>query len=142
MTKSQTIISWALQLIAAAILFQTLFFKFSGAEESRFIFRSLGVEPWGRIATGVMELIAVGLMLMPRTVSLGAALSVALMAGAIGSHLFKLGLAVRGDGGLLFALALTVFLCGMVVAILRRHQLVGWLLMPLHRGPCPCGTKH
>src|SRR4051794_31690427 len=72
MTKTQTITSWILQLIAAAILFQTLFFKFTGAEESRYIFTRLGIEPWGRIGSGVAELIAVVLLLIPKTSSIGA----------------------------------------------------------------------
>lgn len=141
MTRAQTITTWALQLLAAAILFQTLFFKFSGAEESRFIFRTLGVEPWGRIATGVIELVAAVLLLIPRTASLGALLSVGLMAGAILSHIFKLGFAVKNDGGLLFVLAVTVFVSSTIVVWLRRHELMGWLLMPLHSGECSCSSR-
>src|SRR5205085_10055037 len=100
--------SWILQLIAEAILFQTLFFKFTGAEESRYIFAKLGLEPWGRIGSGVVELIAVVLLLIPKTVPLGALLSLGVISGAIVSHITKLGFVVRNDGGLLFALAVTV----------------------------------
>jgi hypothetical protein len=59
LTRTQSLISWALQIVVALILFQTLFFKFTGAEESIYIFRTLGMEPWGRIGSGVAELIAV-----------------------------------------------------------------------------------
>jgi uncharacterized membrane protein YphA (DoxX/SURF4 family) len=142
MTKAQTITSWILQLIAAAILFQTLFFKFTGAEESRYIFAKLGLEPWGRIGSGVVELIAVVLLLIPRTTTLGALLSLGVISGAIVSHLTKLGIVVRNDGGLLFALAVTVFVCGAVVLVLRRRELVSLLLMPLHRGECQCSVHH
>lgn len=121
--KTHLVISWMLQVIAAVILAQTLFFKFSGAPESKFIFTTLGVEPWGRVATGLAELVAVLLLLSPRFAVLGAALSVALMFGAIGSHVTKLGIVVQNDGGLLFGLAVTVLLSSAAVLYLRRKQL-------------------
>lgn len=123
LARTANLISWACQLAAAAILGQTLFFKFTGAPEARYIFTTLGVEPWGRIGTGVLELIAVVLLLMPRTAALGALLAVGLMAGAILSHLTRLGIEVQGDHGLLFTLALIVLVCGLVVLTLRRRQL-------------------
>ena len=138
MTKAQTYISWILQLIAAAILFQTLFFKFTGAEESRYIFSKLGAEPWGRIGSGTVELVAVVLLLIPRTSSLGALLSLGVISGAILSHLTKLGIVVKDDGGLLFALAVTVFVCCSAVLILRWREFVSLLLTPLHSGECKC----
>jgi uncharacterized membrane protein YphA (DoxX/SURF4 family) len=121
--RTRTITSWILQLIAAAILAQTLFFKFSGAEESKHIFAALGAEPWGRLATGCTELVAVLLLLAPCTVTLGAALSLGLMMGAIGSHLTKLGIVVQDDGGLLFGLALAVFVCSLAILVIRRRQI-------------------
>src|SRR5262249_22244838 len=105
------ILSWVLQLVTAAILFQTLFFKFTAAEESVYIFRTLGMEPWGRIGSGVAELIACVLLLVPRTVTLGTIISLGVISGAIVSHLTKLGIVVKDDGGLLFLLALIVFAC-------------------------------
>lgn len=123
MTKGATIASWCCQIAAALILAQTLFFKFSGAEESRYIFSTLGVEPWGRIASGVVELVAVLLLLVPATASVGALLAAGVMAGAIASHVTVLGIEVQGDRGLLFALALVVLACGLVVACLRRAQI-------------------
>ena len=129
--KTHTIASWTFQLIAAAILAQTLFFKFTGAEESRYIFTTLGVEPWGRVATGCADLVVVILLLTPRMVALGALLSLGLMVGAIGSHLTKLGLVVKDDGGLLFVLAMTVFACSATILILRRRQILllgGWFI--------------
>ena len=115
--------SWICQLGAAAILGQTLFFKFTGAEESVAIFSRLGMEPWGRIGTGVFELVAAVLLLIPSLSGLGALLALGLMSGAIFFHLTKLGIEVQGDGGLLFALAIAVFVAAAVVAVIRRHQI-------------------
>lgn len=123
LTRGATLASWACQLTAAAILGQTLFFKFTGAPESRYIFTTLGVEPWGRIGTGVAELVAVALLLYPKTSVLGAVLAVGLMGGAIMGHLTRLGIEVQGDHGLLFKLAITVLLASVIVVILRRREL-------------------
>lgn len=117
------ILSWILQVIAAAILFQTLFFKFTGAAESKYIFSTLGAEPWGRYASGVVELLAAGLLLHPRLASVGAVLSLGVISGAIVSHLTKLGIVVQGDGGLLFGLAVVVFVASSGVLFIRRAQL-------------------
>ena len=121
--RTEKIVSWACQLGAAGILGQTLFFKFTGAPESVYIFSAIGMEPWGRIGSGVMELIAVFLLLYPRTPVFGAVLAIGLMAGAIFFHLTRLGIEVQGDGGLLFKLAVTVVLCSAVVVVVRRREL-------------------
>jgi hypothetical protein len=124
-TKAVVIVSWLLRGIAAAILLQTLFFKFTGAPESVYIFSTLRAEPWGRIASGVAELIASVLLLIPRTAVFGAALSLAVIGGAIVSHLTKLGIALPAvnDRGELFALAVVVFLCSLGVLFLHRHEI-------------------
>src|ERR1043166_1339429 len=95
----QNVVSWILQIIVALILFQTLFFKFTGAAESKYIFTRLGLEPWGRIGSGVVELIACILLLHPRTVTLGAILSIGVISGAIVSHLTRLGIVVVNSDG-------------------------------------------
>ena len=123
LSRTQTLVSWLLQLTVAGILLQTLFFKFTGAEESVYIFSRLGAEPWGRIGSGVVELIASLLLLMPAFAPVGAILSMGVMAGAIVSHLTVLGIEVKGDGGLLFALALTAFIGSAIVLVLRRGSL-------------------
>jgi uncharacterized membrane protein YphA (DoxX/SURF4 family) len=123
LSKTLSIVSWGLQLGVAGILLQTLFFKFTGAEESVYIFSTLGVEPWGRIASGVVELVAAVLILVPATAPLGAGMAMVVMAGAIVSHLAFLGIEVKGDGGLLFGLALGVFAGSAVVLFLRRAGL-------------------
>lgn len=117
------IATWALRLLAAGLLLQTLFFKFTAADESVYIFTKLGVEPWGRIASGVMELIAAILILVPRTTAYGALLAVGIMAGAIASHLFVLGIEVMNDGGQLFIYALLVFVASLVLLVIHRRQL-------------------
>lgn len=143
--RIHTTASWIFQLVAAVILAQTLFFKFSGAEESKYIFSTLGVEPWGRLVAGGVELIAVVLLLIPRTVTLGALLALGLMTGALGSHLTKLGVVVKNDGGLLFVLAATVFACSAAVLVLRRRQIpvIGPLFAPASELNCPAkGCAH
>jgi putative oxidoreductase len=122
-SKPLTIVSWVLQVVVAVILFQTLFFKFTGAEESKYIFTKVGAEPFGRYASGVAELIAVVLLLTPRTITLGALLSVGVITGAIGAHLTKLGIVVQNDGGLLFALAVIVFVGSLGILFIRRRQI-------------------
>jgi hypothetical protein len=119
------IASWVLRGVAAVILLQTLFFKFTGAKESVYIFSTLGMEPWGRIGSGVAELIASVLLLTPRTVVYGALLSLGVISGAIFFHLTKLGIALRAvdDSGELFALALAVFACSAAVLVLHRNEL-------------------
>jgi len=122
------ILSWILRLTVAAILFQTLFFKFTGAPESVYIFSKLGAEPWGRIGSGVIEVITVILLLIPSTVTIGAILSLGVASGAIASHLTKLGIAVinsdgSSDGGLLFTLALIVFAGSMTLLLLHRTEI-------------------
>jgi uncharacterized membrane protein YphA (DoxX/SURF4 family) len=121
--KNQTILAWTLRLIAAIIMLQTLFFKFTGAEESVYIFSTLGIEPWGRIGTGVMELIASVLLLFPKTTVLGALLALGIMGGAILSHVFFLGIEVQGDHGQLFLYALLVFISALGLIYMQRHEL-------------------
>jgi len=123
MTGALQILSWVCRIVAAIILLQTLFFKFTAAPESVYIFTKVGAEPWGRIGSGVVELIAAVLLLTPRFVWAGAILALGVMAGAIVSHLTLLGIEVQGDKGLLFALAVTVFVACAVTFYLHRGQL-------------------
>ncbi len=116
-------LSWVAQIIAAIILLQTLFFKFTAAPESVYIFSTLGIEPYGRIGSGVAELIASVLLLVPRMAWAGALLGLGIMTGAIFSHLTVLGIEVQGDGGQLFAYALIVFVCCGIVAFLKRKEI-------------------
>ena len=130
------VFSWACRIIAAVILLQTLFFKFTAAPESVYIFTKLGtfihnmlpfasigsVEVSARIGSGIMELIAAVLLLTPRFVWAGAVLAIAATAGAIASHLTFLGIEVQGDKGLLFLLAVTVLVTSSIALYLHRAQ--------------------
>lgn len=120
-------VSWILQLVAAFILGQTLFFKFSGAPESIYIFETLGAEPWGRYVSGLAEFVAVILLLVPRTAWMGAVLGAGVISGAIVSHVFVLGIEVQGDGGLLFTLAVLTLSCCVGVVFIHRDQIAGFL---------------
>lgn len=138
MPRWATTTSWVLQIVAAVILGQTLFFKFSAAPEPVYIFSTLNAEPWGRLGTAVFELIAVVLLLWPRLAILGAGLSVGLMTGAIGAHLFTpLGIEIKlpgqevGDGGLLFALGGITMLASLGVLALRLSQIKRFASAPV-----------
>ncbi|HEV8287230.1 MAG TPA: DoxX family protein [Chitinophagaceae bacterium] len=124
MPSFSTIGIWILRLLAAIILLQTLYFKFSAAPESIYIFSKLGMEPWGRIGTGVLELIAGILILIPATTAFGALLAIALMSGAIFFHFTKLGINVQNDGGQLFIYALLVLVSSIVLVIIHRTDLM------------------
>lgn len=116
------ILPWIARLVAAFLLLQTLFYKFTGAKESVYIFSKLGIEPWGRIGSGVAELIASILILIPGTTVYGALLGAGIMAGAILSHVFVLGLEVENDGGLLFIYALLVFISCLYLVWINRKR--------------------
>ena len=123
MTPVTNAVGLLLRITAAAILLQTLYFKFTGAEESVYIFSTLGAEPWGRLASGVVEFVAAVLLIVPGMASIGGLLALGVMSGAILSHLTILGIDGRGDGGLLFALAVIVWLAAAGVAWIYRGRL-------------------
>ena len=123
MTTPLLVVSWICRIAAALILLQTLFFKFTAAPESVYIFTKVGAEPWGRIGSGIVELIAAILLLTPRFVWAGALLALGVMAGAIVSHLTVLGIEVQGDKGLLFFLAIAVFVASSIALLLHRTQI-------------------
>ena len=137
MTTPISIFSWACRIVAAIILLQTLFFKFTAAPESVYIFTKLGafihtylpfasigtVEVSARIGSGIMELVAAVLLLTPRFVWAGAILAMAATGGAIVSHLTFLGIEVQGDKGLLFFLAIAVLVMSAIALFLHRMQI-------------------
>jgi len=126
MSSKLGILSWICRIVVAIILFQTLFFKFTGAEESKYIFSTLmgpEFEAYGRIGSGVIELAAVVLLLIPNKAWLGAFIALGAISGAIVSHLTMLGIVVKDDGGLLFGLAATVFVLSAIVLLIHRREL-------------------
>jgi putative oxidoreductase len=125
--KVKIILDWMVRIVAALILLQTLYFKFTAHPESVALFTKLGVEPLGRIGTGVIELVAGILLLIPATAFLGAVLGIGLMAGAIMSHLMVIGIESAGDGGQLFVLAIVVLLCSVITLLNHQDKGKDWV---------------
>jgi uncharacterized membrane protein YphA (DoxX/SURF4 family) len=137
MTNKQIkVVTWIFRLIAAFIMGQTVFFKFTAAPESVYIFSTLGMEPWGRIGIGVLELIASVLILIPYTTAFGAIAGLGLMSGALFFHLTRLGIVVQNDSGQLFAYALVVFISCIILVVLCREQLLRVLHRKKSTPPC------
>lgn len=109
--------------IAAVILFQTLYFKFTAHPDSVYIFSQLGMEPYGRIGIGVMELITGFLLIFPATRGIGAIVALGTISGAIFFHITQLGIVVNNDGGTLFLLAVAVFVLSLLIAWLERKHI-------------------
>lgn len=121
MTKMK--ITWILKIIASIILLQTLFYKFTAAPESIYIFSTLKMEPYGRIGIGISELIVAVLILIPKTTLMGSLAGVAIMAGAIVSHLFVLGIQIQNDKGFLFTLAIITLFCCLGLVYLNKDKI-------------------
>lgn len=122
--QSKKIFMWILRIVAAYILLQTLGHKFGGSEESKYIFTTVCMEPWGRYASGIVELIASILLIVPRTVAFGALLAIGTMSGAIFFHLTKLGIEVMGDGGQLFYMAVIVWIACAILLWVYKNQII------------------
>lgn len=123
MTTLKRRLLFATRILIAIILIQTLRFKFTAHSDSVYIFSQVGLEPYSRISIGIFELIAGILLLIPKTIWLGASLTLGLMLGAIFIHLTKIGIEVNNDSGVLFATAVITFLLASVVLINFRKQL-------------------
>ena len=123
LTQRQLVISWVCALIAAGIMIETLFYKFTGSAESHYIFQKMHSDPFMRWTQGTWELLASICLLMPRLRWMGSILTTGAMAAAILSHLTWLGFSVLGDHGLLFGMAITTFTCGFTILIMHRHQI-------------------
>lgn len=120
-------ISGILRVTVAVILIQTLYFKFSGHPESVHIFSALGIEPWGRIGLGIMELITALLILFPKTKVIGMVASLGIILGAVFSHILVLGLNVSNDGGALFTLALIVLIATTIFLTIHKNELISFV---------------
>jgi len=126
LTKKNAFINytgWALQIISAVIMLQTLFFKFTASPESVYIFSTLGAEPFGRIFSGIVELIASVLLLTRSWSWLGAGIAAGTMFGALIAHLTILGIVVMNDGGELFLLGCIVFVSSIIILLIRRKNI-------------------
>lgn len=131
--RLKQILLWIPRIVAAVIMLQTLFFKFTASPESVYIFSTLKMEPWGRIGTGAMELVASVLILIPRTTGPGALLGLGLMSGALFFHLTRLGIEVQHDSGLLFIYALLVFISCLILVVAFRNQLLRFITRPIYK---------
>lgn len=120
-------ITWVCALIAAGIMIETLFFKFTGAAESKYIFTKMGTEPWMRWVQGTWELFASIGLLWPAKRWLGGILTTGAMLAALLSHMTWLGYSVQGDYGLLFCMAVVTFGCGVTVLWIHRHRIPGYV---------------
>jgi hypothetical protein len=120
--QTKNVISWILRLTVAVILLQTLYYKFTAHPDSVHIFSALGVEPYGRIGLGVIELITAILVLWPRTQLYGMILSLGIISGAIFSHLLVLGVNVQNDGGGLFTLAIIVLIACVIYLFMHKDE--------------------
>jgi len=116
-------LEFGLRIVVAIILLQTLRYKFTAHPDSVYIFSQLGLEPYGRIIIGVLELITALLILIPKTVWLGSLLSLAIIAGAIMLHLTKLGIEINGDGGTLFYMAIMIFVLSFILLWINRKSI-------------------
>ena len=122
--KAKSFFYWIARLTAVVIMVQTLYFKFTGAEESMYIFKTVGMEPWGRILVGVLELVASVLILINSMAWIGGGLAFGLMAGAILMHLTILGISVQNDGGQLFLYAVIVTICSAIILFFNKEKIV------------------
>lgn len=120
--SAKVIFSWVLRLTVAVILLQTLYFKFTAHPDSVHIFSALGIEPWGRIGLGIVELITAALIFVSRFKVIGMLSSLGIILGAIFSHLLVLGINVSNDGGGLFILAVIVLISSSLWLILNRSE--------------------
>jgi len=116
-----------LRIIVAIILLQTLRFKFTAHPDSVYIFSKVGLEPYGRIGIGIVELIAGILLLIPKTAWVGALLSLGVISGAIVMHLTKLGIEINNDGGILFGTAILTFVLSAIIVWLERKKIRSFL---------------
>ena len=129
--RTKTILSWIFRILAALLMFQTLFYKFSAAPEPVYIFSKLGMEPWGRVGSGLAELVASVLLLIPRTTRFGALLGLGIMVGALAAHIFVIGIVVHvnggpGDNGQLFIYALLVLISCLYLLWTERNKLLSF----------------
>ena len=112
-----------IRIVVAVILIQTLRFKFTAHPDSVYIFTKAGLEPNGRIISGIVELIAAILILIPKTAWLGAALTLGVISGAIFMHITKIGIEVNEDGGTLFYMAILIFILSLIILLINRKNI-------------------
>lgn len=118
--KITFLLSFVLRIAISLIYLQTLYFKFTGHPDSVYIFSKLGLEPYGRIGVGVIELIVSILLLINKTKLLSIIVSLSIITGAIASHLLVIGITIKEDDGGLFTLAIIIFTLNIVLIYLHK----------------------
>jgi hypothetical protein len=86
LTRKQRIVYWIFAGVAAAIMVETLFFKFTGAAESKYIFSKMGTEPWMRWVQGIWAWDAVFYVIAQFTGGVASVVLVASVAGKLLAH--------------------------------------------------------
>lgn len=137
---------WILSTYIAFVFIQSLFFKFTGSEETVIIFTTIGnwmasigglawlagpFSLYGGTVVGGAELLASILLFIPRTRVWGALIAITAVSGAIFFHLFTpLGVvrtidaAGNTDGGVLFVMACGVWLASAALLFQGRAYLL------------------
>jgi uncharacterized membrane protein YphA (DoxX/SURF4 family) len=113
----------SIRVVIAIILLQTLRYKFTGHPDSIYIFTKMGLEPFGRIGIGVLELFAAILILVPHTIWVGSLLSIGIISGAIFLHLTQLGIEINNDGGSLFYMAVSICILSCLIFWNERKKI-------------------
>src|SRR6266446_5660366 len=91
LSKGLNITRWVLQGLAAAAFLAAGGSKLAAAPAMVEMFGKLGAGQWFRYLTGAMEVIGAVALLVPRAAFYGAVLLVAVMVGAVVTHLAVLG---------------------------------------------------
>lgn len=134
-TTASNLLAWAAALWIAYELLWYEQFKLTGNEGSVHLFTILsnwlgtpgGEKPF-RLFVAIMEICAAILVLIPRTQGIGGLFAAGIMAGAIFFHTVSpLGIDPYGDGGVLFKEACFTFVMGLLVAWIRRSQILALL---------------
>lgn len=134
-----------LAVFVVLVFIQSLFFKFTGSQESVILFETVGqwmseiplfvlisdgFKVYGGVLIGIVELVASVLILIPATRAWGALAGLSVMSGSIFFHLATpLGVnrvidaAGKTDGGVQFLMACGVWLSCAALMYMNRHQL-------------------
>ena len=118
--KKTSLLSFVIRIAISLIYLQTLYFKFTAHPDSVYIFSKLGLEPYGRIGIGMLELIVAILLVLNKTKLLSIIVSLGIITGAIASHLLVIGITIKEDHGGLFTLAIIIFTLNIVLIYLHK----------------------
>lgn len=121
LNKAEKLISIVFQIIAALILANAAFGKFSGNEMSVHVFHELNILET-RIVIGIIEVLA-ALLLLSKIPQYGALLGFGTMLGALIAHVSILGMEIHGDGGQMVMMMAVVLLSSIIVMWINRRRM-------------------